>query len=234
MALLIVLAFSMMMLPGCGEDPGEAVFQKGRWIDLTHSFSEETIYWPTARPFEHDTVHFGETPAGYFYAAYNFCAAEHGGTHMDAPIHFAKGQRSADQVPLGSLIGPAVVVNVADKAQENRDYQVSVNDLENWEKVYGPIPKGAIVLLNTGYAKYWPDAEKYMGTAERGQEAVAKLHFPGLHPDAAKWLTQKEIAAVGLDTPSIDYGQSTQFESHQILFKANIPAFENVANISEL
>ena len=97
------------------------------------------------------------------------------------------------------------------------------------------MPDGIIVLLRTGYGAFWPDREKYMGTAELGAEAVEKLHFPGLDPEAAKWLVQeRKIHAIGLDTPSIDRGQSSLYESHQILFKANIPAFENVANLDQL
>ncbi|HEY4643237.1 MAG TPA: cyclase family protein, partial [Bacteroidota bacterium] len=100
---------------------------------------------------------------------------------------------------------------------------------------HGRIPQKAIVLIRTGYGSFWPDREKYMGTPERGTEAVAKLHFPGLHPDAAKWLIdERSVKAVGLDTPSIDHGQSTQFESHVTLFEANVPAFENVANLDQL
>jgi len=112
---------------------------------------------------------------------------------------------------------------------------VNVSDFEEWEVTNGPLPEDVIVLLHTGYGKFWPDRESYMGTAEIGPEAVAKLHFPGLDPAAAQWLVdQRKIKAIGLDTPSIDYGQSTLFESHQILFKANIPAFENVANLEKL
>ena len=121
------------------------------------------------------------------------------------------------------------------QSEANRDYQVTVADFTAWESQHGPIPNGAIVLLRTGFAKHWPDRVKYMGTDERGAGAVAKLHFPGLHPDAARWLTlNKSIKAIGLDTPSIDYGQSTLFESHQILFAKNIPAFENVGDMSAL
>ena len=99
----------------------------------------------------------------------------------------------------------------------------------------GWLPEGAIVLLRTGYEEFWPDRVRYMGTDARGPEAVAELHFPGLHPDAARWLvTSRAINAIGLDTPSIDYGQSTHFESHQVLFAADIPAFENLANLGEL
>ena len=120
-------------------------------------------------------------------------------------------------------------------AEKDADYQIAVVDLKAWEAKHGQIPREAVVLLNTGYARYWPDAKKYLGTEEKGPEAVAKLHFPGLHPDAARWLTtERAIKAVGLDTASIDYGQSNLFESHRILFQKNVPAFENIAALDPL
>ena len=208
---------------------------QGKWIDLTHDFSEETVYWPTAEGFELEKVFEGETEKGYFYDANNYKAAEHGGTHIDAPIHFSEGKQTVDEIPLEKLIGPAVVIDVSEKAMPDPDYLIGVKDFTDWESKNGPIPKGSIVLLNTGYAKYWPDRVKYMGTNKRGSEAVKDLHFPGLAPQAAKWLIQnRKINAIGLDTPSIDFGQSQLFESHRILFKENIPAFENVANLDKL
>ena len=126
-------------------------------------------------------------------------------------------------------------MDVSEKALSNPDYLVGIEDFKNWESKNGKIPDGSIVLLNTGYAKFWPDKVKYMGTDKRGPEAVKELHFPGLDPKAATWLVEnRNINAIGLDTPSIDYGQSQLFESHQILFKENIPAFENVANLDKL
>ena len=91
------------------------------------------------------------------------------------------------------------------------------------------------MLLRTGYGRYWPDRERYLGTAERGPQAVPKLHFPGLHPGGARWLVRhRDIRAVGLDTASIDYGQSTLFESHRVLGAAGVPVFENVAHLQRL
>ncbi len=212
-----------------------APFPSGRWIDLSYDFSSETIYWPTAEPFKLDTVSAQRTLAGFYYAANNFRAAEHGGTHIDSPIHFAEGRKTVDQLSLEQLIAPAVVINVSEKAQANRDYQISADDFTAWESQHGQIPNKAIVLLRTGYGKYWPDRLKYLGTDKRGAEAIAELHFPGLHPEAARWLVaNRQINAIGLDTPSIDFGQSKLFESHQILFEKNIPAFENVANLDQL
>jgi kynurenine formamidase len=213
----------------------DSPFATGRWIDLTHDFSTNTLYWPTAQRFRLEVEFHSHTDKGYFYAANRYSASEHGGTHIDAPIHFAERGRTLDQLPIEQLTGAAVVVDVSAKAQKDAAYQITVADLKAWEARHGQIPKGAIVLFNTGYAHHWPDAKKYLGTDERGTNGVAKLHFPGLHPDAARWLVAEcTIKAVGLDTASIDYGQSTLFESHRILFEKNIPAFENVAALDKL
>ncbi len=210
-------------------------FSNGQWLDLSYTFDENTIYWPTAEKFALDTVSEGLTENGYYYSAFQFCAAEHGGTHLDAPVHFAKGQWTVEEIPLERMIGEAVVVDVSEKALLDPDYQASVTDLQSWEAEYGIIPEDVILLLHTGYGKFWPDRRQYMGTDEIGQKAVPKLHFPALHPDAATWLVNnRKIKAFGLDTPSIDYGQSKLFETHQILFKKNIPAIENIANLGEL
>ncbi|MEO8433518.1 MAG: cyclase family protein [Pyrinomonadaceae bacterium] len=210
-------------------------FPAGKILDLSHAFDSQTIYWPTEEGFKLEKEAEGMTPAGYYYAANKFCAPEHGGTHIDAPKHFAMNSWSVDQIPLENLMGGGLVVDVVKQCEANRDYLVSIGDLQNWENQNGTIPKGAIILLRTGFAKHWPDRVKYMGTDERGATAVAKLHFPGLSPEAARWLTaNRSIKAIGLDTPSIDYGQSTLFESHRALFERNIPAFENLADLSQL
>lgn len=212
------------------------MFSGGKWIDLTYSFSDSTLYWPNNKiTFHLDTLFNGVTPAGFFYSSYQFCAPEHGGTHLDAPIHFAKDHWTADRIPVSQLEGDAIVIDVSAAATGNRDYLVSADDFQKWEKEHGKIPDGAIVFLRTGYGRFYPNAEKYFGTSERGEGAVPKLHFPGLDPDAATWLVKnRKVKAVGLDTPSIDYGQSKDFKSHQVLLGNNIPVFENVANLDQL
>jgi kynurenine formamidase len=204
-------------------------------VDLSHDYSDQTVFWPTAEPFKLEKVADGVTPQGYYYAANNFATSEHGGTHIDAPVHFAKGHWSVDQIPLEKLTGDAVVVDVTAKCASQPDYRVTTEDFTAWEQTNGEIPSDAIVLIRTGYSQYWPDAAKYLGTAERGEAAVAKLHFPGLHPDAAKWLADtRKVKALGLDTASIDYGQSKMYESHQLLYGRDIPAFENLTNLDRL
>jgi len=210
-------------------------FPAGKIVDLSHPFDAQTVYWPTEEGFKLEKEQDGLTPGGYYYASNKFSAPEHGGTHIDAPRHFAVNANTLDQIPLDQLMGDAIVVDVTKQSEANRDYLITVEDFTSWEKQHGQIPNGAIVLLRTGFAKYWPDRVRYMGTDERGAGAVAKLHFPGLSPDAARWATtNRSIKAIGLDTPSIDYGQSTLFESHQILFAKNIPAFENLGDMTAL
>lgn len=197
---------------------------------------EETVYWVTAKEFEMDVVAAGETDKGFYYAANNFATAEHGGTHIDAPIHFAKGKQYVNEIPLENLIGNAIKIDVSERALTNPDYLVSIDDFKQWETEHSmQIPEGSIVLLETGFSKYYPDKKKYLGTDERGPEAVKLLHFPGLSPEAAQWLVDnRNIKSIGIDTPSIDYGQSQYFKTHVILLSENIPAFENLTNLNQL
>jgi kynurenine formamidase len=210
-------------------------FDQGKWVDLSHAYDENTLYWPTAPGFHKTTDFEGHTDGGWYYTAYSVSTAEHGGTHLDAPIHFHEGGETSDQIPLQRLIAPAVVIDVSTQADENQDYLITQGDIQDWETVNGAIGVGSIVLFRTGFARHWPDAARYLGTAERGTDAVPKLHFPGLSPEAAQWLADnREIAAAGLDTASIDYGQSKDFLSHRILFAKNIPVFENVGDMGDL
>lgn len=206
----------------------------GSWVDLTHAFDEASIYWPTDTVgFVLEELAYGATDGGWFYSSYRYSGAEHGGTHLDAPIHFAEGRQASDEIPLSSLIGPAAVVDVSGHA--HADYLVSGADLTDWEAEHGPIPDGAILLLRTGWGERYGDRAAYLGTDRIGAEAVPELHFPGLSPEAAQWLVDnRSIAAIGLDTPSIDYGQSTDFRAHVVLYSEDIPGFENVANLGRL
>jgi kynurenine formamidase len=212
-----------------------AVFPAGTVVDLSHAYGEDTVFWPTADAFKLEAVASGITPGGFYYAANKFSTSEHGGTHLDAPIHFAQGRNTVDQIPLERLMGPAVVVDVTGAADSNADYLVSIGDIEAFERAHGRMPADSIVLIRTGFSRRWPDAARYLGTAERGAGAVAKLHFPGLDPAAARFLVeQRKIRAIGIDTASIDRGQSTTFEAHQILSGADVPGFENLNALERL
>jgi kynurenine formamidase len=228
-------ALTMMLVTSACGRPAPAGFPQGELVDLSHTYDEHTIYWPTAEGFRLRKDADGVTPAGYYYAANSLFTSEHGGTHIDAPIHFAQGHQAVDAIPLSRLIGAALVIDVTAKSQANADYQVTTEDFANFEREHGTIPDNAIVLIRTGFSQRWPDAARYLGTATRGEEGAKQLHFPGLHPDAARWLVaNRRIAAIGIDTASIDYGQSSLFESHRVLYERDVPAFENITALERL
>ncbi|MEI8016357.1 MAG: cyclase family protein [Nitrospira sp.] len=204
-------------------------------IDLTHSFGADTIMWPTEHDFRLVVQQEGETSGGYYYASNRLEIAEHGGTHIDAPIHFARSGQTLDQVPLERLVGAGIRIDVSAQCGLDRDIRITIQDLEQWEVDHGQIPNRAIVLMDTGFARFWPSRQQYLGTELRGPEGVRSLHFPGLHPEAAAWLVrERQIKAIGIDTASIDYGQSTRFETHVALLSHNVPVFENLGDLHDL
>lgn len=233
-----LMALAVLGSAGCLAGPSQPVPllpEQPRLIDLTHSFGTDTIVWPTEQDFRLIVQHAGETAGGYYYASNRLEMAEHGGTHMDAPIHFARERQTLDQVPLDHLVGPGIRLDVSAQCARDRDYRVTVADFERWESIHGRMPSGAMVLLDSGFATFWPARESYLGTALRGPDGVRALHFPGLHPDAAAWLVrERRIHAIGIDTASIDYGPSTGFETHVILLSQNVPVFENLTDLHAL
>lgn len=232
--------FLVLMTIACRQpekkDTLSHILATGTWIDLSHDFSSETIYWPNnPKGFHLDTQFNGTTAGGFYYSSYAFFSPEHGGTHLDAPVHFANGKWSTDEIPLEKLTGEAVVIDVRAQTKNNSDYQITVADVTSWESKHGSIPANAILLFHTGWSAFYPDAASYLGTAEKGEVATFKLHFPGIHPDLAAWLIQnRTIKAVGIDVASIDYGQSKDFKSHQLLYEKNIPGFENLTHLDAL
>ncbi|KAL9955820.1 hypothetical protein ACROYT_G037205 [Oculina patagonica] len=202
------------------------------WIELSYPFNNETIYWPTEENFKHILEFENYTADGYYFSLYGISTSEHGGTHLDAPRHFAAGKWTTDQIPLDRLIGPAIKIDISSKAAKNPDYQVTMSDFQAWEDKNGKILDDVILLIFTGWGKHWPDRKTYLGTDTKN---TSLLHFPGIHPNASRWLVNnRKVKLVGIDTASIDYGQSTMYETHQVLFKENIPALENVAHMDKL
>lgn len=227
--------FVCIFAVGCGLAGGLAAGQgidRSKLVDLTYSFNEKTVYWPNAKGFTHRKDEWKVTPRGYWYAAGGFAADEHGGTHMDSPIHFAQGMPTMDQIPVQKLVAPAVVVDVAAAAAKIRDYLITARDLRTWESRNGPLPAASIVVFRTGWGKYYPDRKQYLGSDVPGD--IEHLHFPGLAKDAAELLVQRKVDAVGIDTASMDYGPSKDFIVHQVLNKAGIYGLENVANVERL
>jgi kynurenine formamidase len=210
-----------------------SVIDPARIIDLTYTFDTTTIYWPTERPFVHQFEHYGMTPQGYFYSSAKFDAPEHGGTHMDAPIHFIKDGITVDQVPLSSMVGPAAVIDFSARAAGNPNATLSVADIRKWESTHGSIPDGAIVVARSGWGRYWPDKSRYLGTDKFGD--VGHLRFPGFSPEAVKYfLDNRQVVAIAIDTPSMDPGNSKDFPVHRLWLGANKVGFENIAHADKL
>ena len=240
-SLLLCLTCPLLVAACAAQPPEEAAEPVGveavagwRMIDLSHAYGGNTLYWPTdTRGFALETLAEGHTEAGYFYAAKQFATAEHGGTHLDAPVHFAEGGDDAASIPLDRLILPGIVVDVSEQAAADPDYLVTVGDIGAWEELHGPVPAGAAVLIRTGWPERWPDALAYLGDDTPGD--ASNLHFPGVGEDAARLLIEeRDIGLLGIDTASVDYGQSTDFIVHQIGGAAGVPNLENVGDLSEL
>lgn len=225
-----------VVLTGCtGPAPREQNrgIEDSKIVDLTYSFDEKTIYWPTAKPFTWEKEAWGPSPGGYWYTAARYGASEHGGTHLDAPVHFAEGKRTSEAIPVGDLVGPAVVVDTSSKCASNPDCLLSVDDIAQWEKANGGLPDDAILLVRTGWGKFWGDKKAYLGTDKPGD--TANLHFPGISREAAELIASKRgLDAVGIDTASLDHGPSKDFIAHRVLNAADIYGLENVANLEKL
>ncbi|TNE62099.1 MAG: cyclase family protein [Alphaproteobacteria bacterium] len=228
----LIPALFLASMPALAADPLDLSGQA--FVDLSHAYGENTLFWPTSPiKFEHKQLAYGETEAGYFYSAYSFCMPEHGGTHLDAPIHFSKGGDTADKVPLDKLIGPAVVIDISKQAAANRNYRLQAEDVDAFEKEHGRIPDGSAVLLRTGWDRYWPDAKSYLGDDTPGD--ASRLSFPSFGAAAvAMLISERHVRLIGIDTASIDYGPSREFPVHQLAGGANIPALENLTGLGAL
>jgi kynurenine formamidase len=203
-------------------------------VDLSHSYGAATLYWPTSpTKFALTREASGKTEGGWFYASNRLSTPEHGGTHLDAPHHFAEAGRTTEQIPLEHLFAPAVVVDVTEQARRDRDYRLTREDVLQFEKANGQIGRGTIVLLRTGWSRHWPNAKAYLGDDTPGD--ASKLSFPSYGVEAARLLVEdRGVVALGIDTASIDYGRSTDFQVHRLAAARNVPGFENLTNLDRL
>jgi len=229
--LLAVLSWLYGSAAGLGQSVDLA---SSRVVDLSHAFDAETIYWPTSPSgFELKPLHKGLTKGGFFYYAASFCSPEHGGTHIDAPMHFAQGHWTNADIPPERFIGPAVVIDISKKAAADPDYRLSTEDIAAFEAEHGRVAEGAIVLLRTGWSARWPDKKTYLGDDTPGD--ASHLHFPSFGPEAAALLVaERHVRLIGVDTASVDHGPSQDFPVHRLVAAANASGLENLTNLDQL
>jgi kynurenine formamidase len=195
-------------------------------VDMTHSMSATMPFWPgpETNPFVHDTLsaHPDGAPS---MAAYQ--TPEHHGTHIDAPVHGGEGLLSVDLIPANDLFAPLAVIDVTASAEADADYQLSVEDVHQWESMHGLVPEGAVVIMRSGWNRYWDDSKAYFGADLEG-----RLHFPGFSVEAARFLVdERNVGALGVDTPSVDPGNARGFPAHGVGNGSGKYHLENVAAV---
>lgn len=208
------------VLPG----PAEAQAQT-RVADLTHTLTAGFPVFALGSPTKETLV---TVPNDGFFVQ-RWTVHEHAGTHVDAPSHFISGGRTVEQLSASELILPLAIINISSRAATNPDTQVTVADIEQYERNNGRIPTGAAVFMRTGWdAKVAQGAAVYLG-----QDAQGGFHFPAWSVEAVRWLLDRRgVKSIGVDTAGIDFGQSATFEVHTTLLGANRYGIENLKGLS--
>jgi kynurenine formamidase len=198
-------------------------------LDLTHPLSPTFPIWPSPVNFPIKVTN-AATIAKDGYYANKWELVEHHGTHLDAPAHFAPKGPTAERLEASSLIVPAAVIDIQEKARKNADTVVTIDDLKAWEKAHGRLPPQCGVFLNSGWDAKAGDARAFLG-----QDDAKTLHFPGFSKEACEFLLQeREVAGLAVDTLSLDFGASPDFAVHKLWLGAGRWGLECVANLSRL
>jgi kynurenine formamidase len=199
---------------------------KGRYADLTHVFKDGFPVF-IGDPPDRETI-FSIPTAGFYSQKWTF--GEHSGTHLDAPGHFALGGRLAPQITPQELLVPIVVIDISARAATNPDAMVTVDDVRSFERRHGRIPDGALACMSSGWWKKVGDPLAYKGSA-----AFPGYHFPGFSVEAAMWLAaNRDVAGIGVDTLSLDPGNSTTFPVHVNFLASDRYGLENLTRIDEV
>ena len=154
----------------------------GELVDMSFPYENNMPTWPGLLAYNITLAYKGPYLKAPFTISFSLELSEHTATHIDAPVHFARGQPTVDEIPPESLIGEAIVINITEQALKEPDYELTVDDLKNWEEKHGRIPDGSILFLLTGWGKYWGDYDKYFGTKASKTNATSNstFHWPGI------------------------------------------------------
>lgn len=221
-ALITALALGI----GAGHATDIQHFSASKAVDLTHPIHHNMAFWPGGVTFTKEALATYENNG---YLLHKFTMGENTGTHVDAPAHFIRGNRSIDQLPLDQLILPIVVIDAKAQVADNPDYQLTIADIEHWEAEHGRIPANSLVILNSGWHHRFDTPKRYLNMDDNNV-----MHFPGYSPQAAVLLVKRNIAGIGIDTLSLDHGPSTTFATHVVMLTANKYQIENLANLDAL
>lgn len=209
---------------GAAAGPARAQAATGDVFDMTHELSEDFPTFGGAPGIAYDKQ-FDFASDGY--NLFRLSIDEHSGTHIDAPLHFSPDGASVAEIPVTSLVCPLAVIDIAARASEDPDTQVTPDDIAAWVAAHGPIPDGACVAMHSGW-----DA-KVATPAFRGTEAG--LSFPGFHIEATQMLLeQTAAAAIAVDTLSLDHGKSADFATHYAWLPAGRYGIECLAGLAQV
>ena len=198
-----------------------------RVVDLSHPVHPGIPRWPGDPPVKFTTAATLESEG---FRLGSFSMGEHSGTHMNAPISFHAQGLAIDAYSPESLVAPAVVLDVRQRAAGGADHRLDVSGLADWEEKWGPVPAGSIVLLATGWDGKWEDPRAYLGYDARGG-----MHFPGFGLAAARVLLEERgVAGLGIDTHGLDPGQEGTFAINKLVLEQPRIALENLANLDQL
>ena len=201
--------------------------RKGRRVqDLTHVFREGSPVFSGPEPEREDLFTYAND--GFYSQRWTF--GEHSGTHMDAPGHFVPGARKTPDIRPRELVVPLAVVDISDRAAQDPNATVTTDDLRRFERRNGRIRRRSLVAMNSGW-----DAKADDEAAYKGGDAFPNYNFPGWSEAAVRWLLEeRHISAIGVDTMSLDPGNSTTFPVHLLLLGADRYGLENLANLGRV
>jgi kynurenine formamidase len=194
-------------------------------VDLTHPLSSQELASGTrsSSPVRNATLVVKD-------AVHRLPASTRSNTAIDAPAHLLRGMWTVDQIPPERLIAPLSVLDVSQQVRRNPDYEVSVEDIAQWEQMHGEIPAGAVVVARTGWGTRWNSPRDYRNLDKKGV-----MHFPGYSQDAARFLVEARLVlALGIDTLSVDPGSSRTLSVHQYTLAHSVYHLENVANLERV
>ena len=196
----------------------------GSVVDLTHTLTPDFPTFDGVPGIAMEkTVAFDESG----YQLFQLDIAEHSGTHIDAPLHFTADGTSVDELDPATLICPLCIVDISAKAAEEANAMVDLEDLEAWISANGEIPAGACVAMHSG----WADK---VGDASYRNDSDGNFAFPGFSLAASEALAERGVAAIGVDTLSLDPGNSADFAVHYHWLPSGRYGIENLAGLSNL